>query len=312
MDQEQAFLEALLEQPRDLALRLIFADWLEEHGDPRGELLRLSHLLTQDTGQPNRRQMEDRLRALLEAGVQPVGPFWTNSVGMRFAWIPPGVFLMGSPETEPERSDDETQHRVRLTKGLWLGVHPVTQAQWREVVGTTPSHFRGESLPVELVSWQDCKKFCGRLTRRDSRTYTLPTEAEWEYACRAGTTTPFHFGEALNSTHANCNGSHPYGTLEKGPSLGRTSVVGSYRPNAWGLWDMHGNVWEWCQDHYRATHPPQDAENPVNLHERGGGRVVRGGSWINHARGCRAAYRLRHAPVNRYYYLGCRACFRLD
>jgi uncharacterized protein (TIGR02996 family) len=314
MDQEQAFLQAILEDPRDLALRLILADWLEEHGDPRGELLRLSHLLTQDTGQPNRRQMEDRLRALLEAGVQPVGPFWTNSVGMRFAWVSPGVFLMGSPETEPERADDETQHRVRLTRGLWLGVHPVTQAQWRKVLGTTPSHFEGEDLPVEMVSWDDCQAFCAMLRRRDGRPYALPTEAEWEYACRAGTTTPFHFGEVLNGIQANCLGRYPHGTHEKGPSLERTTPVGSYRPNAFGLWDMHGNVYEWCQDCYAgydlAAH---EAEDPVTLEgTEKGARVVRGGAWIAPAGWSRAARRIRLPPANRSHYLGCRACFRLD
>src|SRR5215470_5491511 len=119
MEQAQAFLQAMLEDPRDLTTRLIFADWLDEHDDPRGELLRLTHLLTQDTDQPNRRDMEDRLRSLVESSVQPVGPFWMNSVGMKFAWIPPGVFLMGSPESEPERVWCETQHRMRLTHGLW-------------------------------------------------------------------------------------------------------------------------------------------------------------------------------------------------
>jgi uncharacterized protein (TIGR02996 family) len=312
MDQEQAFLRAMLEDPRDLALRLIFADWLEEQGDPRGDLLRLSHLLTQATDQPNRPQMEDRLRTLLAAGVQPVGPFWTNAVGMRFAWVPPGIFLMGSPKTERERQDNETQHRVRLTKGLWLGVHPVTQAQWQSIMGNNPSQFRGEDLPVERVSWGDCQEFCAMLAQRDGRQYALPTEAEWEYACRAGTTAPFHFGAILNGTQANCNGNSPYGTKEKGPYQKRTSAVGSYRPNTFGLWDMHGNVWEWCQDGYRVTHSPDDAENPVHLEEQGSGRVVRGGSWYDIARRCRGAHRGWFGPAYRLFTLGCRACFRLD
>jgi uncharacterized protein (TIGR02996 family) len=312
MDQEQAFLQALLEDPRDLALRQIFADWLEEHGDPRGELLRLTHLLTQATDQPNRPQMEDRLRSLLEAGVQPVGPFWTNALGMRFAWIPPGVFLMGSPDSEPERYENERQHRVRLTKGLWMGVYPVTQAQWQTVMRDNPSHFQGEDLPVEQVSWEDSQEFCATMAQRDGKRYGLPTEAEWEYACRAGTTTPFHFGAILNGTQANCNGKDPYGTKEKGPYQKRTSAVGSYRPNAFGLWDMHGNVWEWCQDRYLTAHAPDDVENPVHLGEEGSGRVVRGGSWYGPARWCRAANRDWYEPGSRNYSVGCRACFRLD
>jgi uncharacterized protein (TIGR02996 family) len=314
MGQEKAFLQAMLEAPRDLALRLIFADWLEERGDPRGELLRLSHLLSQATDQPNRPQLEDRLRSLLEAGVQPVGPFWTNAIGMKFAWIPPGVFLMGSPETEPDREDNETQHGVRLTKGLWLGVYPVTQAQWQTVLGNNPSQFQGENLPVEQVSWHDSQEFCAKLAPRDGRRYELPTEAEWEYACRAGTTTPFHFGEVLNGIQANCNGYYPYGTKEKGPSLERTTAVGSYRANTFGLHDMHGTVWEWCQDWYAAdVSVTREVENPVQG-EKGEehGCVVRGGSWFSYAGGCRAARRLWYAPALRNPYLGCRACFRLD
>jgi uncharacterized protein (TIGR02996 family) len=312
MAQEQAFLQALLENPRDLGLRLIFADWLEERGDARGELLRVSHLLTQATDQPNRPQMEDRLRSLLDAGVQPVGPFWMNAIGMRFAWIPSGVFLMGSPDTEPERGDNETQHRVRLTKGLWVGVYPVTQAQWQTVMGDNPSDWQGEDLPVQQVSWDDSQEFCAKLAQRDGRRYALPTEAEWEYACRAGTTTPFHFGSALNGSQANCNGRWPYGTEEKGPCLQRPTTVGSYRPNAFGLHDMHGNSWEWCQDGYLATHAPEDADNPVHLGEQGDDRVVRGGSWIRDAWRCRAAHRHCNGPAYHYFDLGCRACFRLD
>jgi uncharacterized protein (TIGR02996 family) len=314
MAQEQAFLQAMLEDPRDLALRLIFADWLEERSDPRGELLRLSHLLTQATDQPNRPQLEDRLRSLLEAGVQPVGPFWANSIGMRFAWIPPGVFLMGSPDSELERRLDETQHRVRLTKGLWLGVYPVTQAQWQAVLGNNPSYFHGEDLPVEQVSWDDCQEFCAALSRWDGRQCALPTQAEWEYACRAGTTTPFHFGAILNGTQANCNGNHPYGTKEKGPYLKGTTAVGSYSPNTFGVHDMHGTVWEWCQDWYAADIAMAgEAENPVQgTAGYDGGRVVRGGSWRSDAGWCRAASRGRNAPADRRSDLGCRACFRLD
>jgi uncharacterized protein (TIGR02996 family) len=314
MDQEQTFLQAMLEDLRDLALRLIFADWLEERGDPRGELLRLSHLLTRDTDQPNRRQMEERLRSLLEAGVQPVGPFWTNSIGMKFAWIPPGVFLMGSPETELERYENERQHRVRLTKGLWLGVHPVTQEQWLAVMRTNPGGPEGKDLPVDEVSWYDCQAFCAALHPRDGRRYGLPMEAEWEYACRAGTTTPFHFGTVLNGTQANCNGNYPYGTEEKGPSLEQARAVGHYRPNAFGLHDMHGNVWEWCLDSYADSLSASDPdEAPVSLD--GGGsidRVVRGGCATDPAGWCRAAMRCGFAPVDSNYWYGFRVCFRLD
>jgi uncharacterized protein (TIGR02996 family) len=305
MDQEQAFLQAMLEDPRDLALRLIFADWLEEHGDPRGELLRLTHLLTQDTEQPNRPQMEDWLRWLLDAGVQPIGPFWTNAVGMRFAWVPPGVFLMGSPDTELERRDDEAQHRVWLTKGLWLGVYPVTRPQWQVVRGINPSLFEREPLPVAQVSWQDCQAFCAALSQRDGRRYALPTEAEWEYACRAGTTTAYAFGDFLDRTHAN------YGQNEE---HGQTVPVGSYRPNAFGLYDMHGNVSEWCQDWYISVLSTSgEAEDPMHLEEiEPFGKVVRGGSWLDGWRRCRSASRVWEPPRYRHDDIGCRVCFRLD
>jgi uncharacterized protein (TIGR02996 family) len=313
MDQTQAFLQAMLETPRDLALRLIFADWLEEHGDPRGELLRLTHYLTQEIDQLNRRRMEDRLRALLEAGVQPVGPFWTNEVGIRFAWVPPGVFLMGSPDRESQRREDETRHRVRLTRGLWFGVHAVTQAQWRPVMDTTPSHFQGEDFPVDLVAWGDCQAFCAALRERDGRRYALPTEAEWEYACRAGTTTPFHFGTALNGLQANCDGTNPYGSVVQGPNLEEPAVVGSYPANAFGLHDMHGNVWEWCQDWFAPyASPPEGVEDPVHLQESPDGRCGRGGSWYSPAWSCRSGHRGRFDPRYGGFNLGFRICFRLD
>jgi uncharacterized protein (TIGR02996 family) len=321
MDQEQAFLQAMREQPRDLTTRLVFADWLEERGDPRGELLRLTHTLTQATDQPNRHELEDRLRSLLAAGVQPVGPFWMNSLGIRFAWVPPGVFLMGSPATETDRGEDETQHRVRLTKGLWLGVDPVTQTQWEAVHSDNPSFLQGYGvdLPVEQVSWEECQAFCAELHKRDGRRYALPTEAEWEYACRAGTTTPFYFGTGFDATRANCAGSYRRGAEEWGLHSVGPSAVGpnrpsSFRPNAWGLHDMHGNVREWCQDLYVAYHPVSgDLENPVNRHdaleER---RVVRGGSWFTNPGLSRAASRASYAPGYRYQDLGFRVCFRLD
>ncbi len=178
------------------------------------------------------------------------GEIIANSLGMRFAWRPPGTFLMGSPPSEPQRWDDEQQHRVTLSKGFWLGVTPVTQAQWQAVMGSNPSHFQGDDRPVEEVSWDDCQEFCKRLAERDGQRYRLPTEAEWEYACRAGTTTPFHFGATLSTEQANYDGNYTYGEGKKGKYREETTPVGSFPANAWGLHDMHGNVWEWCQDWY--------------------------------------------------------------
>jgi formylglycine-generating enzyme required for sulfatase activity len=214
---------------------------------------------------------------------------------------------MGSPEDEAERSDDEALHRVTLTRGFWMGVTPVTQGQWQAVMGDNPSyHSRtggGQDrvagishkdllrFPVETVSWEDAQAFCARLSEGLSGRITLPTEAEWEYGCRAGTRTPFHFGSALNGTQANCWGDHPYGTEEKGPKLGRPAVVGSYAPNGWGLYDCHGQVWEWCEDWYDEDYyvrsegvDPKGSSNEES-------RVWRGGSFDCFAGYCRGAYR---------------------
>src|SRR5208283_4338378 len=147
-------------------------------------------------------------------------------LGMKFAWIPPGTFSMGSPGNEWGRSK-ETQHKVTLTKGFYIGVHAVTQEHWHAVMDTNPSHFKGdENLPVEMVSWDDCQEFIKKLQEKDSNPYRLPTEAEWEYACRAGTRTPFSFGETISIDQANYDGRSPYGIAKKGQYRGKTTPVG--------------------------------------------------------------------------------------
>ncbi len=211
------------------------------------------------------------------------GELYTNSLGMKFAWIPPGTFLMGSPPNEPQREDDETQHKVTLTKGFWIGVHQVTQAQWQAVMGANPSHFKGESnLPVENVSWDDCVAFCEALGKKDGKPYRLPTEAEWEYACRAGTTTPFHFGATISVNQANYDGNYIYGNGKKGVYRQKTTPVGSFPANVWGLFDMHGNVWEWCADWY-GPYPEEELKDP-QVFVGGDRRVCRGGSWNDYPR----------------------------
>ncbi len=224
-----------------------------------------------------------------------------NSIGMEFASIPAGKFLMGSPATEKERSQDETQHEVTLTQGFRMGVHEVTQAQYGQVMGKNPSYFKGATLPVETVSYDEALAFCKKLSdlpaeKAAGRKYRLPTEAEWEYCCRAGTSTPFHFGNELNGTQANCDGTFPYGTTKQGPYLKKTSPVGSYPPNAWGLYDMHGNVCEWCQDWY-GDYPKESIKDPQGC-IGGELRVLRGGYWAFNARDCRAACRYWGSPVN--------------
>jgi formylglycine-generating enzyme required for sulfatase activity len=227
-----------------------------------------------------------------------------SSVKMAMAWIPPGEFMMGSPAGEPERVSDETQHRVRLTKGFWMGTTPVTQAQWEAVMGSNPSNFKGADLPVEAVSWDDCQKFCTKLSQREGKKVRLPTEAEWEYACRAGSTTPFSFGTTISTDQANYDGNYTYGSGRKGLYRQKTTPVGQFHPNAWGLYDMHGNVWEWCADWY-GEYPKTKATDYMGP-ASGTSRVLRGGSWLHDPLICRAAYRFRRSPYYRTLIVGFR------
>lgn len=244
----------------------------------------------------------------------------TNSIGMKLVLIPAGEFMMGSPDSEENHNSDESpQHRVRITRPFYLGQYEVTQGEYQQVMGTNPSDFSATGthkekvsgqdtsrFPVEKVSWNDAVEFCRRLSQKEGRTYRLPTEAEWEYACRAGTTTPFNFGSLLNGAEANCNGNNPYGTSYKGPYLQRTTTVGSYRPNAFGLYDMHGNVWEWCADRYDGSYYAGSPQDDPTGPSWGLDRVRRGGSWNRIAGNCRSAYRVNFSPELRYYYQGFR------
>ena len=214
-----------------------------------------------------------------------------------FVWIPAGEFNMGSPTSEEDRFDDEKLHHVRLTKGFWALESETPQALYKKIMGTNPSHFKGDNLPVETVSWDDATEFCRKLTERlpEGIKASLPTEAQWEYACRAGTTTPFSFGGVLNGDKANCNGNCPYGTSTKGTYLERTTPVKSYDANPWGLYDMHGNVWEWCKDYYAEDYPSGTVTDPKGPYSASY-RVYRGGFWYCYARGCRSACRDYGSP----------------
>jgi formylglycine-generating enzyme required for sulfatase activity len=249
----------------------------------------------------------------------------TNSIGMKLVRIPPGKFIMGSPRNEAERESDEPAHEVSITKSFHMGVYEVTQAEYAQVMGPkfravfTDTNRGGPNHPVENLEWNEAAAFCKTLTdlpaeKEAGRKYRLPTEAEWEYACRAGTTTPFHFGESLSAKQANFNGNHPYGSAESGPYLRRTAKVGSYAPNAFGLFDMHGNVAEWCADWYDPNYyndsPDDDPLGPPAgaLADDFGNFYlsVRGGSWIDDARACRSANRFRAMHRNRYWFIGFR------
>jgi formylglycine-generating enzyme required for sulfatase activity len=259
----------------------------------------------------------------------------TNSIGMKLVLIPAGKFKMGSPKAEqadvlktitdkelrPVVTDwlkaESPQHEVEITRPFYLGVYEVTQKQYRTVMGKNPSWFslaRGgkvklqgvdstDDFPVESVSWDDAQAFLKKLSalqqeKAQRRRYRLPTEAEWEYACRGGAagSTAFHYGNSLSSRQANFEGNYPHGGAAKGPNLERTCKVGSYKPNAWGLYDMHGNVYEWCEDWfdevYYASKPRRDPPGPLE----GSDRVLRGGSWGDDGWVCRSAYRWRSGP----------------
>ncbi len=221
---------------------------------------------------------------------------------VKLVWIPAGKFLMGSPEDEKDRSKDETQHEVNLTKDFFMGEFTVTVGQWKVFqketghdakAGAAPGFKQDDDHPVVNVSHKDAVVFCAWLSEKDGRTYRLPTEAEWEYACRVGTKTAFSFGEKLNGNEANCNGNYPYGTKIKGRYLKGTAKVGSYKSNAFGLYDMHGNVWQWCEDFYGDYKAVPAGNNPqqISSQSKESSRVLRGGSWYYGSQSARSANR---------------------
>jgi formylglycine-generating enzyme required for sulfatase activity len=222
-----------------------------------------------------------------------------KGITQKFRWIEPGTFWMGSPESEPGRSNNEARHQVTLTKGYWLGDTACTQALWKIVMGSNPSGFQDDvNNPVEKVSWNDTQEFLKMLNSEIFNLQArLPTEAEWEYACRASNIAPFSFGENITSEQANYCGTNPYWTGEKGVYRQKTVPVKSLPANPWGLYEIHGNVWEWCQDWY-GNYPQELVTDPTGL-ELGVGRIIRGGSWYNHGRLVRSAYRAGRNSTNR-------------
>ena len=226
--------------------------------------------------------------------------FTIDKVVQRLRWIPAGHFLMGSPETEAERFPFEKQHAVILTEGYWLADTTCTQALWQAVMGENPSHFKGDiNNPVERVSWDDIQIFINKINQKiPDLKLSLPTEAQWEYACRAGTTTPFNLGKNITPEQVNYNGNYPYANGKKGKYRKKTVPVKSMQsPNQWGLHEMHGNVWEWCQD-WMGAYPDSEVKNPTGARD-GSVRVLRGGSWINFGRFVRSASRGAYQPDDR-------------
>jgi formylglycine-generating enzyme required for sulfatase activity len=283
--------------------------------------------------QPRREKADkDAPRDKKDKGGPPKKPEaeFTNKVGMKFVWIEPGSFLMGSPDgktptgvaAEEKRNDDETPHKVTLTKGYYLAATLVTQEQWEKVMGkdANHSHFKGEDddekkkLPLDNVSWDDCQEFCKKLSALDGRRYTLPTEAEWEYACRAGTTTPFWFGKTISADQANYDSNFAYGKDGKQTEKLRKepTPVKQFPANPWKLHDMHGNLSQWCEDWYN-PYPDKDVTDPVSLTKgEENARILRGGSWFDYPQRCRAAYRRRVDPALPRDNCGCRVVCRPD
>jgi formylglycine-generating enzyme required for sulfatase activity len=262
-----------------------------------------------------------------------------GGVTLKLVRIPAGKFLMGSPKSDvdfirkkygeffkdlPDKiAAAEKAHEVEITKPFFIGVYEVTQAEYEKVLGKNPSAFAptgaankqvsGEDtahFPVEMVSWDEAMTFCRALSKRFKKDFDLPTEAEWEYACRGGTTTTFSYGNTISPKLANVGGA--YGEAPEGKELRRTTRVGSYKPNAFGLYDMHGNVQEWCKDWYSkgyyAKSPPRDPQGPDEGDD--GQRVLRGGEWNASPLGARSAARNGRRPDERFHYIGFRVVVR--
>jgi len=233
------------------------------------------------------------------------GKTFTNSIGMKFVLIPAGTFTMGSPTDEPGRDNDETRHRVTLSKPFYMQATEVTQGQWRAIMGTNPSYFKncGNDCPVEKVSWEDSQGFIRRLNQKEGTNNRLPTEAEWEYACRAGTTTAFANG-GITVTGCDYDPNLDAMGWYCSNSGKKTHHVAQKKPDAGGLYDMHGNVWEWCEDWY-GDYPDGHVTDPKGA-SSGKYRVFRGCGWHNNAGYCRSASRDRSYPDNRRYNIGFR------
>ena len=233
--------------------------------------------------------------------------------------IPGGQFLMGSTPDDPESDDDEyPQHEVYV-QSFAIARTPITQQQWRVVAGygrvtqdlePDPSHFKGANRPVEQVSWENAQEFCARLSQQTNRTYRLPSEAEWEYACRAGTITPFHFGETLSDELANYDATEIFRRGIPGKYRKQTIEVATFPPNAFGLYDMHGNVWEWCEDDWHEDYEgaPEDGSAWSSKDKNKSNKLMRGGSWFLIPRNCRSADRNFDSRDSRYIVVGFRVC----
>jgi len=305
-------------------IRLLHEDYGLDEKVAAGVVDTLALILRGDTGKTEIQAVQSQ-----PAHTQPSAPLQSPASG-GFVLINGGTFTMGSPKNEQERNDNEgPQHQVTVSS-FNMGKYEVTQKEYQEVMGANPSYFKGDNLPVEQVSWFDAIEYCNRRSQKEglilvyvvngtnvvwnqnANGYRLPTEAEWEYACRAGTTTPFNTGKNITTSQANYNGNYPYKKNAKGTYFDKPTPVGSFYPNNWGLYDMHGNVWEWCWDWYADYHRGAQTD-PLGASSEFY-RVDRGGGWGNNAHHLRSAYRNGITSSNRHNDLGfrlVRPCSRL-
>jgi len=247
-------------------------------------------------------QIASRSQGQARVFIENVG----NGVTLDMVAIPGGSFVMGSPNTEAERSNYEGPQRTVNISPFFMGKYEVTQQQYQAVMGNNPANFKGAKRPVESVNWNDAIEFCRKLSQKTGKTYRLPSEAEWEYACRAGTTTPFYFGETITPDLVNYDGNNPYGNAPKGLYRKETTDVGSFPPNSFGLYDMHGNVWEWCSDKWHGNYSGAPTDGSSWETGMDDDRVQRGGSWYNYVVHCRSASRYGLSVGLRYRALGFR------
>ncbi len=244
---------------------------------------------------------------------QKISQFYREpSTEMEFVLIKHGTFLMGTPEHGLADTLKSYQHEVELSNDFYLGKCEVTQGEWKKLMSDNPSHFKGnDSLPVENVTWNDAKKFIEKLNQHnEGKHFRLPTEAEWEYACRAETTTPFSTGENLTTEQANYDGDFPYKNYPKGIYREHPTAVGRFKPNQWGLYDMHGNLWEWCEDWY-CPYPKTKVTDPIGNCTTDL-KVIRGGSWYFVAKCARSDWRYTHNPNDKGFSLGFRVLLEVN
>ena len=308
-DAERLKRDALAKKDDDEIAAVLKEGWTSFYSeDPLNALIKAQTVSKRRPGFPEAKELEAHSKAYaLKPGTRVT--LEIKGVKYAFRWIPPGSFMMGY--------EDKVQHRVNITRGFWMLESPITQGMWASVTGEKPSYNKGffkntEMFPVEQVSWNDCQDYVKQLNDLgvcpDGYEFSLPTEAEWEYACRAGTTTAYWFGDSLNGDKANCDGTYPFGTDKRGTFLGKTTEVGKYGANAWGLVDTHGNVREWVRDWF-GDYPTGEVTDPTGP-EGGSLRVGRGGSWVNNAVDCRAAYRDGYLPDYCYFNVGARLVLR--